>query len=167
MINFLKKHFGIILLAIVVSIFTFGPQLFAINKIGNDFRGVYPINTADDIYYLARAQDISDGHNFLANPYLYEHKDSSPMQFWLPDYIMAKPLAIFGVEPAIGYIFYDLLLSIILVILIYSILFSLTKNRLLSLSATTFLHLGLFLVVFSRAPSPQLNFIFYLLLFDL
>jgi hypothetical protein len=160
----LKKHYLAILLSIVIALLTFCPQFLSINSMEDSWQGVYPINTADDIYYLARAQDSLDGHIFLSNPYLYEHKDSSPMQFWLADYFLAMPANFFNINVAEVYAFYDLFLVIILVLLTYSILYNLSKNKLLSLSSTTFLHLALFLDRFGRSPSPQFNFIFWLLL---
>ena len=165
MFKIFKKHYLVILLAILIALLTFLPQILSINSMGDDWQGIYPINTADDIYYLARAQDVIDGHTFLSNPYLYEHKEGSPMQFWLADYILAKPAGLLGVNVAEVYMFYDLILVIILVLLTYSIFYSLSKNILLSLSGSTFLHIGLFLSRFNRCPSPQFNFIFWLLLF--
>lgn len=167
MFKLIKKHFLLIILALIVACFTFGPQVVAIYKMGGGFHGVYPINTADDVYYLARAQEIADGHTFLANPYLYEHKDGLPMQFWLPDYLLAKPLTWLNIPMPLGFIFYDFFFSIILVILTYTVFYLLTKNKYLSLSGTSFLHLALFLSDFARSPSPQLNFIFCLVLFVL
>ena len=163
--SFLSKHFGVIILAFFVAVLSFGPQLLAIYKMGDNFQGIYPINTADDIYYLARSQDIIDGHIFLSNPYLYEHKDSSPMQFWLPDFILAQPMIWLDISPPIAFIIYDFLLVFILVVLSYLIFYKLTLNRPLALIFSSFLHLGLFLSDFARSPSPQFNFIFCLLLF--
>lgn len=164
MLATIKKHILVVLLAIVVSIFTFAPQMMAINSMGDKFSGVYPINTVDDMYYMARAKDIVDGHSFLSNPYLYEYKDGSPMQFWLPDYLLTKPLELFGVSVSEGYIFYDMLLPIILTILTYSIFYSLTRSRAIAFSFASILHLGIFLSAFARNPSPQFNFIFWLIL---
>ncbi len=165
MFKLIKKHFLLIILALIVACFTFGPQVFAIYKMGDTFHGVYPINTADDVYYLARAQDIADGHSFLSNPYLYEYKDGLPMQFWLPDYLLTKPLVWLNISLPLGFILYDFVFAIILVILTYTIFYLLTKNRHISLISSIFLHAGLFLSDFSRSPSPQFNFIFCLVLF--
>jgi hypothetical protein len=162
--EFIKKHFLIILLALAISCLTALPQLLASRALGDKFQGIYKVINSDDLYYMARAKDIIDGHSYLTNPYLYEHKEGFAMQFWLPDYILAKPLAIFNINLYHGYIFYDFLLPFILVILTYTIIFLLTGSRVISFLGSSFLHVGLFLWEFGRSPSPQLIFIFWLLL---
>ena len=161
MFNIIKKHYLVIILALLVGVLTFMPQYLAIINMGEDFKGIYPINNDDEIYYLARARDVTDGHNFLSNPYLYEYKDSDPMQFWLPDYILAKPLSFFDINIEQGFTIYDFILPIILTLLTYAIIFSITKNKILSLTGATWLHLGRFLYFFDRPISPQFIFIFW------
>lgn len=141
------------------------PQIIAARKVEN-FQGIYKAMNNDETYYFARARDVIDGHSRLGNPYLFEHKNEQPMQFWLPDYILAKPLTIFHVANIhYGYIFYDFLFPIILMLLSYSIIYKLTTSKPISVLAAAFLHLNIFFYIFNRAPSPQLNFIFWLLLF--
>lgn len=162
MILRLKKHYGVLLLALCVGAVTFFPQLFAIHMMGESFRGVYPINGSDDLYYLARGQEIIDGHKKLGNPYLLEGKDSTISGFWLPDYLVGKFSYSIGLSIPEGFIFLDFFLPLILVLLTYSIGYTLTKNIPLSLATATILHGVLFIDDFSRLPSPQLNFIFWL-----
>jgi hypothetical protein len=141
------------------------PQIFAAKRVGN-FQGIYKTVNNDEHYYLARAQDIIDGHSSLANPYLYEHKDEQPLQFWIPDYLLAKPLALLKVDNIQhGYFFYDFLFVFILTILTYSIFYLLTKSIYISFLGSAFIHINLFFFWFNRTPSPQLTFIFWLLLF--
>lgn len=164
MINLIKKNYIIICLSFLIGLATLLPQLVSIHEMDSDFMGIYPITTADDLYYLARAQDIVDGHTFLSNPYLYEHKDGSPMQFWLPDYLMAKPLSFFGIPPYKGYLIYDFFFPIILAFLTYAIFYALSRNKVISISSVLFLNVALFFDLFNRGPSPQLNFIPWLVL---
>lgn len=163
MFNFFKKHYLIIILSLLVGLLTWAPQYLAIREMGTKFQGIYPVSNDDETYYLVRARDISDGHSFLANPYLYEHKDGDTMQFWLPDYILAKPLSLFNISTERGFTIYDFMFPIILTLLTYFIIFSLTENKILSLTGATFLHLGQFLYFFDRPTSPQFIFIFWLL----
>jgi len=164
MLSLLKKHYLAIFLAIVVGSLTLFPQLLAVREVP-DFQGIYKTVNNDETYYLARARDIIDGHSFLANPYIYEYKNGQPMQFWLPDYLLAKPLGLFNIDLHHGYLFYDFFLPFILTILTYSIIFLLTKSRFWAICGAGWLHLSMFLGLFNRAPSPQLNHIFWLLLF--
>lgn len=158
-----KKHYLAIAIALVAGTATAIPQIIAAGRVEN-FQGIYKSINSDEQYYMARAKDIVDGHSFLSNPYLYEYKNGQPMQFWLPDYLMAKPLALLNVDIYKGFFFYDFFLPFILVLLSYYILFKLTDSVPLSIIGVVFLHLSLFLWEFGRAPSPQLIFIFWLLL---
>ncbi|RJQ34073.1 hypothetical protein C4566_02570 [Candidatus Parcubacteria bacterium] len=164
MISLLKKHYLAFVLAFLIAIFTFVPQIVAIKSIGNDFVGIYPVKSGDELYYAARAQDILDGHNLLSNPYLFEYKDGQPMQFWLPDYLLTKPLSWLSLDVYQGYLLYDLVLSFILALLVYFVVYKFSKNKILSLISVLFLNVALFLNLFSRTPSPQFNFVFFLLL---
>jgi len=164
MLAIFKKHYLILVLALIVGSLTLLPQLFAVKTLGHDFKGIYHTVGDDERYYLARGQDIIDGHNFLSNPYLFEYKKGSPMQVWLPDYLMAKPLSVLKIDVVHGYLFYDFLLTFILTILTYIAVYLLTNHKFYSLAAAATLHLGLFLEEFNRSPSPQFNFIFWLLL---
>lgn len=164
MLNLIKKHYLAIILALIAGCFTALPQVFAARQVDN-FQGIYKQINNDETYYMARAKEIVDGHNFLSNPYLYEYKNGQPMQFWLPDYLMAKPLALLKIDIHKGYIFYDFLLPFILTLLTYAIIYKLTDSKPISIIGAAFLHLNLFLFAFNRAPSPQLNFIFWQLLF--
>ncbi|MGB0757169.1 MAG: hypothetical protein ACPGO5_01810 [Patescibacteria group bacterium] len=157
---FLKKHTLAILLAVSIGIITGLPQLVAISSTPG-WSGIFPTVNDDEIYYQARGQEIADGHYFLTNPYLYEYKDASPMQFWLPDFIVAKPLALFDVPVQVGYIAYDFILPVILALLSYAIIFTLTRSRQASLVGMIAIHLGLFLSLFNRGPSPQFIFIIW------
>ena len=164
MFNIIKKHYIAIILSLIVGGLTALPQILAIQKVDN-FQGLYKSINNDEPYYMARAKDVIDGHSMLANPFIYEYKDSYPMQFWLPDYILAKPLAILNIDLHLGYLFYDFLLPFVLTILTYSIAFRLTGSRTFGFLGAVFLHLTNHIYIFNRAPSPQLNFIFWLLLF--
>jgi len=164
MLAIFKKHYLILILALIAGTLTALPQILAIKKI-NNFQGIYKIANNDETYYLARGRDIIDGHSHLGNPYLFEHKNEQPVQFWLPDYILAKPLAIFNINIHYGYFFYDFIFPFALVLLTYYIIYLLTNEVSVSFLGTAFLHLNLFLYAFGRSPSPQLNFLFWLLLF--
>lgn len=164
MINLIKKHYCAIIISLIAGSLTALPQVAAVLRAEN-FQGIYKQANNDEIYYMARARDIADGHSFLSNPYIYEYKNGQPMQFWLPDYLMAKPLALLHIDIHKGYIFYDFFLPFILTVLTYAIIYKLTDSKPMGIIGAAFLHLNLFFSVFNRAPSPQLIFIFWQLLF--
>ncbi len=157
-----RKHYLIIIIALCVGCLSSLPQYFA-PRIMPQFAQIYRGATDDAIYYEARVKDVLDGHTYLSNPYLYEYKDGFPMQFWVPDYILAQGVQWLGVSVPVGFIIWTFFLVTILVLLTYSILYMLTESRRWSVLATTFLFLGLFPTTFIRLPSPGLNFVFWLL----
>lgn len=160
----LKRHSIVVLLAIFVGVVTLVPQLIAEHRMGSVFRGVHPQMNDDEIFYMARAQDIRDGHPTLGNPYLYEHKNKPSMQFWFPEAVLGWVGNLLFDDLRDVLLLWDFLFPVLLTILTYAVLFALLKDRSLSIAGTAFLHLGLFLQIFNRFPSPQFNFIFVLIL---
>lgn len=158
----IKQHWVGIALAIVIGLVTLLPQLFAIAQLGDAYNGLWPIHGSDDMYYGARAQEVIDGHPRLVNPYLAEHKDGQPLQFWIPDYLVTAPLHALGVPvPALHYIF-DFVFPVVLTLLTYWIGWLLTKNKWLALLMPIVFHGGVFLGLFGRPVSPQFVFVFCL-----
>lgn len=157
--NLIRTHSAAIFLACVVSCATFFPQMIAVSSAGQQFEGVYPETNDDAQYYLARAQEVYDGHHTLAQPYLWEGKDGQPLQFWIPDVIAAYLGKIFRLDPQHGFLMMDAVFPFVITLLTYSIGFVLTKRRMESFALAAMLHLGLFLTTFGRPISPQLNFI--------
>lgn len=165
--SFLKQHYLVCIIVCAVGIMSVAPELYAVALAGNGFHGIFPMNIDDEEYYLARHQEVLDGHIHLGNPYLFEHKDAGGTEFWIPDYVVAKGTKLLGLGTGTGEFFLDLILPFLLALLTYALLFSVTGDRWVSAAGTILLHLGLFLFVFGRVPSPQFNFIFWLSLFIL
>jgi hypothetical protein len=164
--NILKEHYIAIILSVIIGFSVFYPQIYAINSAGSGFQGIYKSVANDDVYYRVRAKEVLDGHPTLGNPYIYEHKNENSMQFWLPDYLLAKPIGLFfGGDVNAGFMFNMFFLPIIVFLLTYLIFFSLLKDRLLSISGTLFLNGGLFFYILGRMPSPTFNIIFWLTAF--
>lgn len=159
-VSFFRQHSAVIVIALVLGLFTGGVLTFGGQNIPG-FSGIYRQVLDDQLYYVTRAHEVTDGHSFLSNPYLSEHKNTEPMQFWLPDYLLATPLGFFGISVEQGYLAYSFIFPVVLFLLTYAIVFLLTRFRLFSLLTTSFLHIGLFLITFARIPSPQFNFVFF------
>lgn len=71
---FLKKYWLVIIATVAVSAFTALPSFFFFQRVGDNFRGVYPVFNGDAFYYQARVQEIADGHPGLNRPYFFENK---------------------------------------------------------------------------------------------
>lgn len=158
-----SPHFPAVLVALVLCVFTTSVLTLG-ERSALNFAGIATPHLDDQLYYLARARDVVDGHPFLGNPYLAEHKDLPPLQVWLPDYLLAAPLGWLGVSVTTGYLVYAGIFGAILFLLTYSIALLLTRSRLTSLLTALLLHGVLFEVTLARLPSPGFNFIFFELL---
>ena len=158
-----KNAIIVIFFAIIIGSLSVFPQFLAIHNMGDRWQGIYPDVNDDEMYYLARGQDVIDGHVFLSNPYLYEHKNGSPMQFWVPDFILAKIVHFFNMSIPAGYKIFDFIFPFLIFILSYLIFQKITKSLPVSLVSTIVLSGGLYLQLFNRTPSPQFIFLFWLL----
>lgn len=178
--NYLKQNYLVFILALFVGFLSVFPQYYS-SKNSNWFKGIYNEPVDDVVYYEARVKDVLDGHNYLSNPYFFEHKDGFPMQFWMPDYIVAKTIGILGFGVVEGFMFWRFFLCIFLCILTYEVFFSLTNSKGLSLSGIPLMFFALagtypvgFLKnyyvsvlgdFYLRLPSPAFNFVFFLFTF--
>jgi uncharacterized membrane protein len=158
---FLINHYRIIMLALLMGIILSLPQ-YIDKSTKPGFQGISMGVMKDVGFYMARARDVIDGHPYLTNPYLYEHKIGAPMQFWIPDYILAKPIQWLGLSIPDGFILWTFVLGTLLALLSYMILFVLTKSKEWSLLGMALLHFGLYGIKFLRLPSPALVFVIWM-----
>ena len=176
-INKLKEHYLIIIIAFAFGLFCSLPQYLATRNVPN-FRGIYNLSVDDYSYYETRVRDVVDGHVFLSNPYFYEHKDGFPMQTWLTDYIVAKPIQWFNLSIPVGFMIWDGVIVFFLFILTYFIFYETTKDKKWSILGVIFLYvfmfgdmyievlgfkknIALFGDFYLRLPSPAFNFLFW------
>jgi len=160
--SIMASHRWIIVVAFLIGCISSIPQYLG-QPSRPDFQGIYTGVVKDTIFYQARVKDVIDGHTFVTNPYLYEHKSGAPMQFWIPDYILAKPIQWLGVSVPAGYILWSFILPFFLALLSYAILLILTESRKWSVLGVSVLHIGLFALKFIRLPPHGLVFVFWLL----
>ncbi len=158
----LRLHWLAACFAVLLGIMTGLPQVIAIARLGGGFHGIYPTNNDDELYYLARGQDVIDGHDTVAQPYLFEGKDRLPLQFWVPDYVIARTSLFLNIPLHHMFTAMDFLLPPVVFLLTYAIGFALSNNRTLSLGSASILHFAIYFTLFNRPISPQLNFIFFL-----
>ena len=95
---FLKNHGAACFLAILVGMISIAPYWLAQNALGTDYQGFPFLFQSNEDYYLARVQDIIDGHWLTSSPYLYEYKNDLPVIFPIGEYLYAWPTLIFGVS---------------------------------------------------------------------
>src|SRR3989338_8776453 len=150
-----------LILAVVLSFLMIWPYLHFITALGGEFKGILPPVIDDELFYSARIQDVFDGYPTISNAYLFEHKNSLSIQF-LSEYLLAQPLKVFGLTVIQGRFLYNLVLPALSFLLTYSAFYLIIKSRFWSVIFSSFLFFGLYLNIFLRPVSPQLNFIFWL-----
>lgn len=136
-------------------------------KLGSGFEGIWPTVVDDESFYLARIKDVADGHSFISNAYLFEHKNGLPQQLFLAEWLLAQPLKLLKIDINIGRLIYNFLFPAAAFLLTYIALFLISRLRLVSAGFASFLFFGLYITSFIRPVSPQFNFIFWLTQFIL
>jgi hypothetical protein len=132
-------------------------------RLGARYQGVACVFNDDELFYLARIRDVMDGHGGQGNAYLWERKREPALHVFLAEYMLAQPLALFGIEVTAGRVLYSALLVPLAFLLTYSILRRIGLNRFRAALGASFLFFGLFCFRFNRPVSPQFNFLFWLL----
>ena len=117
----------------------------------------------DELFYMARIQDVVDGHPFIGNAYLWEHKSDPPEQLFLVEWFLAQPMRLFHVSVPVGMVFEAGIAGFIVFLLVYILFYLVSRHRALALGAAVFLLYGLLLTDMIRPISPQFNIIFLLL----
>lgn len=163
----IRRHWITIAASLIFGILMVLPFFYFQAKLGNNFKGILPEIVNDENFYYARVKDITDGHPFLSNAYLYEHKNGLPQQLFLAEWLLAQPIKIFNLNINTAHIIYNFLLPAVAFILAYLALFLVSRSRFLSIIFSVFLFFGLYPLVLIRPVSPQFNFIFWLTQFIL
>ncbi len=162
MVEFAKKHWPVIVPALILGVLMVLPIFYFEIKLGKDYKGILPEIVDDENFYYARIKDIVDGHPFLGNAYLSEHKNELPQQLFLAEYLLAQPLNLFHISIQESHLIYNFFLPFLAFILSYGALYLITRSRLGAIIFSSFLFFGLYLLAFIRPISPQFNFIFWL-----
>ncbi|MBI5045432.1 MAG: hypothetical protein HZC14_00240 [Candidatus Niyogibacteria bacterium] len=65
--------------ALLVGVIYLAPYIFLIFSLGSHYQGVPAMQTPNEGSYLARIQDILDGHPALGSPFFFEYKNEWPL----------------------------------------------------------------------------------------
>src|SRR3989344_4794406 len=127
--NFLRENYLALTLAIIVGLIYIGPQILFIYSLGEDYRGIPMMKTPNEDFYLARIQEILDGHPLVGSSAFYEYKGEWPMQPPTVVMIYALPSLIFGFLPASVLVESKFVLPFILFLAVYLLIRGLTGNN--------------------------------------
>lgn len=146
--SFLKEHYLAFLAAIFVGFIYIAPNIFFIFSLEDAYRGIPMMQTANEDFYLARIQEILDGHPALGSVFFFEYKDQIPLSPPTGELFYAVPSLIFDISPVHILILSRFFLPFILFLLVYYLVRKLTDSanflsaKINAIAAALFVTLG-------------------------
>lgn len=122
---FLKKHYLALIFAVIVGMVSVLPQFLAIKAIGSDYKGIHFMYTANEDAYMARIQEIIDGHWSVSSAFFYEYKNWKTIMPPTGEYFYALPAILLRVSLSNVLVATKFLFPAILFLLIYFLLLNL------------------------------------------
>jgi hypothetical protein len=158
--EFFSKYKWPILLGVITGFLLLIPTLYSVYRAGpSGFKGVFPLVIDDEEYYLARTQDVVDGHANLGSTYLKEHKADPYMAPSLGENIFGKIAKYFNIPVPLIFVINSFILALAGTIIFYILIFSITGSGSISL-LMTFAYNIFFLRELSRPIHPQFSVLF-------
>ncbi|MFH1582993.1 MAG: hypothetical protein ABIB72_01595 [Candidatus Falkowbacteria bacterium] len=123
-----KYHQLAIYFACLVGIIYVAPYIISIMSLGDKYQGIPIQATANEDFYLARVQEIIDGHPMLGSFAFYEYKDQPSLTPPIAEMFYAIPSLLFGISLVKVLIASKFILPFILFLLVYYLINRLVMN---------------------------------------
>ena len=159
---FFKRHGLIFVLAFLVGSLIVFPNIFAVNRLGSDFKGIFPAFNDDEFHYLGMIREAYDGHYGLGNVFSGEHKDAPSLTQPLAPIIFAFFAKVFNLSIPATMAINDFISPFAGVLLLYLLLFGLFESMVIA-GGFSVLYYLFFISLFSRPVNPQFSFLFFYL----
>lgn len=124
-----QNHWLALASAFLVGMIYVLPHVVFMISLGDGYRGIPMMQTANEDEYLFRIQEIVDGHPLLGSPVFYEYKNQPPLSPPGGEFFYALPAMVLGVSPANVLIASRFFLPFILFLLIYIFIWQLTGGE--------------------------------------
>lgn len=135
--QFLISHNWAIVLAIVIGLIMVLPQAYFRYENRDAYQGIeLNMKGSDELFYLARIQEVKDGHWSLANPFWKEGKDLSYLQPAGSEILAAWFGQIFGLNLANTVLLERFVFPAVIFLFVYALVFLLSKRKIISLLAS-------------------------------
>lgn len=128
MIERIKKHYIAVVISVLVGLIYVAPNILFILSLGDEYQGIPMMHTANDDFYIARIQEILDGHPLVGSHVFFEYKNEPPLAPPVGEMLYAIPAILFGIKPATIIVASQFLLPFILFILVYFLLIKLFED---------------------------------------
>ena len=99
--HFFRTHRIAIFLAVIVGLITGLPTILTPVILGSAYHGIPFLPLSDEYHYLARIQDILDGHWSGGSTFLYEYKNLPSAVWPVNEALYAIPAFVFGIMPVV------------------------------------------------------------------
>ncbi len=145
---FFTRHYLAILFSILVGLIYIWPHVWFIASNSDIYQGIPLMQIDNEDFYLARMQEILDGHPSLGSPAFFEYKDQPPMSPPTVEILYALPTIFLGIPLIITLTASKFILPLVLFLLIYSFIFSLLgrennlANKISSIAGAALILLG-------------------------
>lgn len=178
-IQILVNHKWAIFLAILVGIIIASPQVYFSFKHNDIYQGI-GLTGPDEEFYLARIQEIRDGHFALANPFWAEGKDLPYTSPPLSEIIVSFTGKIFGLNLINTVVLSKFIFPVFIYLFIYIFLYQLIRKKSVAIAISTTVLFSTNLInpnafwnfivnqqtthsflAFGRLISPQVHLIFF------
>lgn len=148
-----KEHRLIIVGAILLTLMIFAPLLAFPYVTESRYQGININHFGNDShFYLMRGKEVLEGHG-LGNPMLKEGKNNQDIYHSYSDYLLLAPIKLLGLSDKVNivtlYNIYNFVGIFILILLIYVLVWQLSKDKLLS-SASALFVIGGYSIIYSK-----------------
>lgn len=152
--NFIREHYLIGILGLLLALLVLSPVIAFPIVAKESYQGInIPHFGTDSHGYLTRAKEVLEG-NRLGNPVLREGKEADDYYFNVNEYILVAPFRILGLADTINivtiYNTYNFIGVFALILLIYFLVFRLSRDKLLA-TVTALFVIGGYSIIFHKA----------------
>ena len=126
--KFMRRQGFVFLFALLVGLASAAPYILAQNALRENYQGFPFLAQQNEDYYLARVQEVIDGHWLASSPYVYESKNSLSPIFPIGEYLYAWPALLFGVSASSMMMVTKFIFPALFFLLIYVLVYNLSKR---------------------------------------
>ncbi|MDO8667862.1 MAG: hypothetical protein Q7K35_02055 [bacterium] len=124
----IKKHKIAIIFATLIGIIYITPYFVFRISLGDKYQGIPMLATANEDFYIARVQEIIDGHPLISSVGFYEYKDQMSLTPPTAEMFYAIPSLLLGIPLVDIIVASRFILPFILFLLVYYLIYRLTIN---------------------------------------
>src|SRR3989344_490462 len=115
----LRQHKVALLFALLVGVIYVAPNILFVISLVEDYQGIPMMETPNEDFYLARVQEILDGHPSVGSAAYWEYKNEPPISPPTGEFLYALPTLIFGISPSTTLVGSRFVLPALLFLLVY------------------------------------------------